>query len=172
MFRMYKTFRNFLFKLFDEFSKGFPIIGVSLALIGVIGLACGGILWNFSGRSIGLITTITSLVIIAVSFVVLKPFPQEPLVNPDFDYANLSLSDNDQSTSLKYPLASFTGYFLGVLGSLGLAISSILWKFKGFELGLTGTITSITALFLAFIFLIPITRKNSQISEQVSTKTK
>ena len=56
------------------------ISGIGLATLGVGGLAAGGIAWNFQGRSIGLGATVASLVVIAISLVILRPQPTEPVL--------------------------------------------------------------------------------------------
>lgn len=124
------------------------IAGIGLAILGVSGMAGGGILWNFQGRVLGLGTSITALVLIGISLVLLRPLPQEPAT---------SSPDEAASLSLQAPRASIIGVLLAVFGSFGLAASGILWNFKGLAFGLTGTITSLIALTLSFVFLRPLT---------------
>ena len=126
------------------------ITGVGLSVLGVAGMAGGGILWNFQGRTLGLGTTITSLVLIGISLVLLRPLQQEPAV---------SVPDTGTSINLQAPRASIIGVLLAVFGSFGLAASGIVWNFKGLAFGLTGTITSLVALALSFIFLRPLAGK-------------
>ena len=126
------------------------ITGVGLSVLGVAGMAGGGILWNFQGRTLGLGTTITSLVLIGISLVLLRPLQQEPAV---------SVPDTGTSINLQAPRASIIGVLLAVFGSFGLAASGIIWNFKGLAFGLTGTITSLVALALSFIFLRPLAGK-------------
>ena len=54
------------------------LAGIGLATLGTLGIAGSGILWNFQGRTLGLSSTITSLVLIAISLVLLRPLPNEP----------------------------------------------------------------------------------------------
>ena len=126
------------------------ITGVGLSVLGVAGMAGGGILWNFQGRTLGLGTTITSLVLIGISLVLLRPLQQEP---------SASFPDTGTSINLQAPRASIIGVLLAVFGSFGLAASGIVWNFKGLAFGLTGTITSLVALALSFIFLRPLAGK-------------
>ena len=126
------------------------ITGVGLSVLGVAGMAGGGILWNFQGRTLGLGTTITSLVLIGISLVLLRPLQQEPAA---------SFPDTGTSISLQAPRASIIGVLLAVFGSFGLAASGIVWNFKGLAFGLTGTITSLVALALSFVFLRPLAGK-------------
>ena len=132
------------------------IAGVGLSALGVAGMAGGGILWNFQGRTLGLGTTITSLVLIGISLVLLRPLQQEPTV---------SVPDTGTSINLQAPRASIIGVLLAVFGSFGLAASGIVWNFKGLAFGLTGTITSLVALVLSFIFLRPLASKATPITE-------
>ena len=73
------------------------ITGVGLAILGVSGMAGGGILWNFQGRTLGLGTTITSLVLIGISLVLLRPLQQEPTV---------SISESGAALNLQAPIPS------------------------------------------------------------------
>ena len=132
------------------------IAGVGLSALGVAGMAGGGILWNFQGRTLGLGTTITSLVLIGISLVLLRPLQQEPAI---------SVPDTGTSINLQAPRASIIGVLLAVFGSFGLAASGIVWNFKGLAFGLTGTITSLVALVLSFIFLRPLASKATPITE-------
>ena len=132
------------------------IAGVGLSALGVAGMAGGGILWNFQGRTLGLGTTITSLVLIGISLVLLRPLQQEPTV---------SVPDTGTSINLQAPRASIIGVLLAVFGSFGLAASGIVWNFQGLAFGLTGTITSLVALVLSFIFLRPLASKGTPITE-------
>ena len=54
--------------------------GLALASLGVSGLAGGGLLWNFQGRTLGLGSTVTALVLLGISFVLLRPEPQSATV--------------------------------------------------------------------------------------------
>ena len=138
------------------------ITGVGLSVLGVAGMAGGGILWNFQGRTLGLGTTITSLVLIGISLVLLRPLQQEPVA---------SVPDTGTSISLQAPRASIIGVLLAVFGSFGLAASGIVWNFKGLAFGLTGTITSLTALALSFIFLRPLASKGNLINESTPSES-
>ena len=138
------------------------ITGVGLSVLGVAGMAGGGILWNFQGRTLGLGTTITSLVLIGISLVLLRPLQQEPAV---------SVPDTGASINLQAPRASITGVLLAVFGSFGLAASGIVWNFKGLAFGLTGTITSLLALVLSFIFLRPLASKVTPITESTPSES-
>ena len=123
--------------------------GIGLAALGVGGLAAGGIAWNFKGRPIGLGTTIASLVVIGISLVILRPQPSEPVLEPEgFDPVSGGIS-------LQRPQISVLGALLASSGTLGLAASGIAWNFKGIEIGLTGTLTSLLALAFSVLFLWP-----------------
>ena len=50
------------------------LIGPLFAAIGVFGLAGSGIVWNFQGRSVGLPSTVISLLVLLLGFVLLRPF--------------------------------------------------------------------------------------------------
>ena len=138
------------------------ITGVGLSVLGVAGMAGGGILWNFQGRTLGLGTTITSLVLIGISLVLLRPLQQEPAA---------SFPDTGTSINLQAPRASIIGVLLAVFGSFGLAASGIVWNFKGLAFGLTGTITSLVALVLGFIFLRPLASKGNSITESTPSES-
>ena len=49
------------------------LIGPLFAAIGVFGLAGSGIVWNFLGRSLGLPSTVASLVMLMLGVVLLRP---------------------------------------------------------------------------------------------------
>ena len=49
------------------------LIGPLFAAIGVFGLAGSGIAWNFLGRSLGLPSTVVSLVVLMLGVVLLRP---------------------------------------------------------------------------------------------------
>ena len=49
------------------------LIGPLFAAIGVFGLAGSGIVWNFIGRSLGLPSTVISLLVLMLGFVLLRP---------------------------------------------------------------------------------------------------
>ena len=121
--------------------------GVALSLTGVAGLAAGGMLWNFQGKNLGLGSTITALVLLAISFVLLKPEP-EP--------RSEMVPEGVDAVALRAPQASILGLVLAVIGTFGLAASGVLWNFQGLAFGLTGTITAIVALLLGFLFLWPL----------------
>ena len=132
------------------------ISGIGLATLGVGGLAAGGIAWNFQGRSIGLGATVASLVLIAISLVILRPQPSEPVVEPEgFDAASTG------GITLQRPQISVLGALLATSGTLGLAASGIAWNFKGIEIGLTGTLTSLLALAFSVLFLWPSANKKA-----------
>ena len=128
--------------------------GLGLATIGVGGLATGGILWNFQGRTLGLGTTVSSLVVIGISMVILRPQPVEPVLEP-----TAAAGNNADGINLQLPQISILGALLATLGTLGLAASGICWKFQGLALGLTGTLTSLVALLFSVLFLWPVGRK-------------
>lgn len=130
--------------------------GIILAALGVAGLAGGGILWNFQGRELGLGSTISALVLLSISFVLLRPTPKE---------ATIVVADNDSTLNLQAPKASITGLFLAAVGTFGLATSGILWNFKGLAYGLTGTITAVVALLLSFLFLWPLSKRMTETVE-------
>ena len=121
--------------------------GLVLATLGVSGLAGGGLLWNFQGRTLGLGSTITALVLLGISFVLLRP---EPRLSP------VEVSESSQPLKIKAPQASFLGLMLAILGTFGMAGSGLLWNFQGLSFGLTGTLTSAIALLLSLVFLWPL----------------
>ena len=126
----------------------FPFLsGLALATLGVSGLAGGGLLWNFQGRTLGLGSTVTALVLLGISFVLLRP---EPRLAP-FEVPEVS-----QPLKVKAPQASILGLMLAALGTFGMAGSGLLWNFQGLALGLTGTLTATVALLLSFVFLWPL----------------
>ena len=140
------------------------ISGIGLATLGVGGLAAGGIAWNFQGRSIGLGATVASLVVIAISLVILRPQPSEPVVEPEgFDAASTG-----GGITLQRPQISVLGALLATSGTLGLAASGIAWNFKGIEIGLTGTLTSLLALAFSVLFLWP--SANKKVAQPVEAK--
>ena len=121
--------------------------GLALATLGVSGLAGGGLLWNFQGRTLGLGSTITALVLLGISFVLLRP---EPRLSP------VEVSESSQPLKIKAPQASFLGLMLAILGTFGMAGSGVLWNFQGLAFGLTGTLTAAVALLLSLVFLWPL----------------
>jgi len=121
--------------------------GLALATLGVSGLAGGGLLWNFQGRTLGLGSTITALVLLGISFVLLRP---EPRLTP------IEVSESSQPLKIKAPQASFLGLMLAILGTFGMAGSGLLWNFQGLAFGLTGTLTATVALLLSLVFLWPL----------------
>ncbi|QNI81941.1 putative conserved membrane protein [Synechococcus sp. RS9907] len=63
--------------------------GLALATFGVSGLAGGGLLWNFQGRTLGLGSTVTALVLLGISFVLLRPEPRlSPVEVPEASRSN------------------------------------------------------------------------------------
>ena len=74
--------------------------GLALAALGVSGLAGGGLLWNFQGRTLGLGSTVTALVLLGISFVLLRP---EPRLSP------VEIPEASQPLKFKAPQASFLG---------------------------------------------------------------
>ena len=137
------------------------LAGIGLATLGTLGVAGSGILWNFQGRTLGLSSTITSLVLLAISLVLLRPLPSEP-----FDIDLIEISDLPATTPasstirLKRPQTSLIGITLAGLGTFGLAGSGILWNFQGVAFGLSGTLTSVVAILLSIPFLWPIGSRN------------
>ncbi|WP_392345590.1 hypothetical protein [Parasynechococcus sp.] len=121
--------------------------GLALATLGVSGLAGGGLLWNFQGRSLGLGGTVTALVLLGISFVLLRPEPQ---------LAPVEVPEISQPFKVKAPQASILGLMLAALGTFGMAGSGLLWNFQGLAFGLTGTLTAAVALLLSLVFLWPL----------------
>ena len=121
--------------------------GLALAALGVSGLAGGGLLWNFQGRTLGLGSTVTALVLLGISFVLLRPEPQ---------FAAVEVSEDSQPLKVKAPQASILGLMLATLGTFGMAGSGLLWNFQGLAFGLTGTLTAGVALLLSLVFLWPL----------------
>ena len=136
------------------------ISGIGLSALGVAGLAGGGILWNFQGRTVGLSTTVTALVLLAISFVLLQPLQAEPVQEATVDAGATTAN----GLTLQLPEVSLVGVLLAATGTFGLAASGIAWKFKGIALGLTGTITSIAALVFSFLFLWPLRSKKAEVT--------
>ena len=121
--------------------------GLALAALGVAGLAGGGLLWNFQGRTLGLGSTVTALVLLGISFVLLRPEPQ---------LLPVEVSGASQPLKVKAPQASILGLMLATLGTFGMAGSGLLWNFQGLAFGLTGTLTATVALLLSLVFLWPL----------------
>ena len=96
--------------------------GLALATLGVSGLAGGGLLWNFQGRTLGLGSTVTALVLLGISFVLLRP---EPRLSP------VEVPEASQPLKVRAPQASFLGLMLAILGTFGMAGSGLLWNFQG-----------------------------------------
>jgi hypothetical protein len=136
------------------------ISGIGLSALGVAGLAGGGIIWNFQGRTLGLSATVTALVLLAISLVLLRPFPAEPVLEPVAD----GEPSKGNGFSLQLPEVSLVGLLLAAIGTFGLAGSGIAWNFKGIALGLTGTITSIAALAFSLLFLWPLQSKKAKVT--------
>ena len=82
--------------------------GVALSFTGVAALAAGGLLWNFQGKNLGLSSTITALVLLAISFVLLKPEP-EP--------RSEMVPEGVDAVALRAPQASILGLVLAVIGT-------------------------------------------------------
>jgi len=136
-----------------------PVLsGLALATLGVSGLAGGGLLWNFQGRTLGLGSTVTAFVLLGISFVLLRP---EPRLSP------VEVPEAIQPLQIKAPQASILGLMLATLGTLGMAASGLLWNFQGLEFGLTGTLTATVALFLSVVFLWPLGAAKAKIAPQV-----
>ena len=146
--------------------------GVALATIGVSGLAGGGLLWHFQGRTLGLGSTLTSLVLLGVSFALLRPEPQS---------ASIEFIEDSTPLRVKAPQASLLGLMLALIGTLGMAASGLLWNFQGLSFGLSGTLTATVALLLSFVFLWPlggvklskqqdiVVTDNSQLNDEIVT---
>ncbi len=58
------------------------LIGPLFAAIGVFGLAGSGIVWNFLGRSLGLPSTVASLVVLMLGVVLLRPLARTSISLP------------------------------------------------------------------------------------------
>ena len=137
--------------------------GIGLATLGTLGVAGAGILWNFQGRTVGLSATITSLVVLSIGVVLLRPLPQETSLP---DPAEVGTTPSSAvGLTIRRPQASLIGFVLAAFGTLALAGSGILWNFKGIALGLTGTITALVALLLSIPFLWPIGSKRPSSSD-------
>lgn len=121
--------------------------GLALATLGVSGLAGGGLLWNFQGRTLGLGSTVTALVLLGISFVLLRPEP---------GFVPVEVPAARQPFKVKAPQASILGLMLATLGTFGMAGSGLLWNFQGLAFGLTGTLTAGVALLLSLVFLWPL----------------
>merc|ERR1712070_392941 len=90
--------------------------------------------------------TVTALVLLGISFVLLRP---EPRLSP------VEVSESSQPLKIKAPQASFLGLMLAILGTFGMAGSGLLWNFQGLASGLTGTLTAAVALLLSLVFCGP-----------------
>ena len=135
--------------------------GIGMAGLGVAGLAGGGLLWTFQDKTYGLGTTLAALVVLAISLVLLKPLPAEPLLEPRLESTMADTESEDGSgLSLQLPEVSLVGALLAAAGTFGLAASGLAWNFQGLALGLTGTITSIAALVFSLLFLWPVGGKS------------
>ena len=135
--------------------------GIGMAGLGVAGLAGGGLLWTFQDKTYGLGTTLAALVVLAISLVLLKPLPAEPLLEPRLESTMANTEAEDGSgLSLQLPEVSLVGALLAAAGTFGLAASGLAWNFQGLALGLTGTITSIAALVFSLLFLWPVGGKS------------
>ena len=135
--------------------------GIGMAGLGVAGLAGGGLLWTFQSKTYGLSTTLAALVVLAISLVLLKPLPAEPLLEPRLESTMADTEAEDGSgLSLQLPEVSLVGALLAAAGTFGLAASGLAWNFQGLALGLTGTITSIAALVFSLLFLWPVGGKS------------
>ena len=135
--------------------------GIGMAGLGVAGLAGGGLLWTFQDKTYGLGTTLAALVVLAISLVLLKPLPAEPLLEPRLESSMADAEAEDGSgLSLQLPEVSLVGALLAAAGTFGLAASGLAWNFQGLALGLTGTITSIAALVFSLLFLWPVGGKS------------
>jgi len=135
--------------------------GIGMASLGVAGLAGGGLLWTFQGKTYGLSTTLAALVVLAISLVLLKPLPAEPLLEPRLEPTMADAeAENGYGLSLQLPEVSLVGALLAAAGTFGLAASGLAWNFQGLALGLTGTITSIAALVFSLLFLWPVGGKS------------
>ena len=141
--------------------------GLALASLGVSGLAGGGLLWNFQGRTLGLGSTVTALVLLGISFVLLRPEPQS---------ASVEVTEANQPLKVKAPQASILGLMLAILGTFGMAGSGLLWNFQGLAFGLTGTLTAAVALLLSLVFLWPLgaakVSKQREVSAAANSMTK
>ena len=136
-----------------------PVLsGLALATLGVSGLAGGGLLWNFQGRTLGLGSTVTALVLLSISFVLLRPEPR---------LATVDVSEASQPLKVKAPQASILGLMLATLGTFGMAASGLLWNFQGLAFGLTGTLTAAVALLLSLVFLWPLGAAKAKTSTKV-----
>ena len=133
--------------------------GIGMAGLGVAGLAGGGLLWTFQGKTYGLSTTLAALVVLAISLVLLKPLPAEPLLEPRLE-TTMADAEDGSGLSLQLPEVSLVGALLAAAGTFGLAASGLAWNFQGLALGLTGTITSIAALVFSLLFLWPVGGKS------------
>ena len=89
--------------------------GLALATLGVSGLAGGGLLWNFQGRTLGLGSTVTALVLLGISFVLLRPEPR---------FAPAEVSGMSPPLKIKAPQASILGLMLATLGTFGMGSSN------------------------------------------------
>jgi len=136
-----------------------PVLsGLALATLGVSGLAGGGLLWNFQGRTLGLGSTVTALVLLSISFVLLRPEPR---------LATVEVLEASQPLKVKAPQASILGLMLATLGTFGMAASGLLWNFQGLAFGLTGTLTATVALLLSVVFLWPLGAAKAKIAPKV-----
>tara|TARA_B100001173_G_scaffold289566_1_gene279549 strand:- start:654 stop:1133 length:480 start_codon:yes stop_codon:yes gene_type:complete len=77
------------------------LIGPLFAAIGVFGLAGSGIVWNFLGRSLGLPSTVISLLVLMLGFVLLRPLARTSASIPAFASASASASSLSESADIE-----------------------------------------------------------------------
>ena len=77
------------------------LIGPLFAAIGVFGLAGSGIVWNFLGRSLGLPSTVISLLVLMLGFVLLRPLGRTSASIPAFASASASASSLSESADIE-----------------------------------------------------------------------
>ena len=81
------------------------LIGPLFAAIGVFGLAGSGIVWNFLGRSLGLPSTVFSLLVLLLGIVLLRPLARTSSSSsasdsaPSFSQSELDNSEDAPSSS-------------------------------------------------------------------------
>ncbi len=73
------------------------LIGPLFAAIGVFGLAGSGIVWNFLGRSLGLPSTVISLLMVLLGMVLLRPLARTSSSSPISVSAPASPSELENS---------------------------------------------------------------------------
>lgn len=82
------------------------LIGPLFAAIGVFGLAGSGIVWNFLGRSLGLPSTVASLIVLMLGVVLLRPLARTSTSLPKPSPSPSSTLSESVATGSESPVAA------------------------------------------------------------------